>query len=222
MQAYLSYVRTSTSKRDQSANGNGYSFASQEASIKKFVETVEGGGVIIGSYSDQESGANNQRPGLVHCLEHAKRSGAIIVVARLDRLSRSLTFVSQLCDSKIPFRVAEMPSATPLTISIYAALAQEERRSISARVKAAMAAKKARHGEGIFGFRDKKKAVENMVNGIKSARDNHFKVIRPVIEELRSTGVVTLQGLADGLNRRGYFTRRNKPWVPTTVRRYAA
>ncbi len=217
MKTFLAYLRCSTKKKDQSLDG--YSFDSQFRAIEQYVAGIEGG-VIGATYTDQESGSNNQRDGLRRCLEHAKRVGGTIVVNRLDRLSRSLTFISQLCDSGIPFVVAEMPSATPLMISIYACMAQEEKLSIQKRVRAGMLAAKLRGRT--FGAPDKVAAVQNMNAGARRAKEDHKKVIYPIVEELRSVGVNTLQALCDALNRRGYLTRRNKLWSPSSLRLYLA
>src|SRR5690606_8029265 len=99
---------------------------------------------LIGEFTDIETGKNDNRPELRKAIELAKESNSTLVIAKLDRLSRNLTFISTLMDAKIKFVCTDMPDANELTIHIFAALAQWERIRIGERTRAALAALKAR------------------------------------------------------------------------------
>lgn len=212
------YLRTSTKKKVQDGI-DGFSFASQENACRQFVKN--NGGEVVGVFSDQASGAIRDRKGLVECLAFARETNATVLISRLDRISRQASFIMELCDKGVPFRVAEMPNATPFQISIYACLAQEERAAISARVKSAMAIAK-KLNKVKFGTKTPAVSVAAMNAGARAAKQKHFETIKPVIDDIRSTGVVGLKNIADCLNRRGYLTRRNNPWTPSSLWRYAA
>jgi DNA invertase Pin-like site-specific DNA recombinase len=93
---------------------------------------------IVSEYTDIESGKNDTRPQLLLAIEEAKKCNAHLLIAKLDRLSRNVGFIYMLRDSKIDFTCCDMPHATPVTIGIFAVLAQDERERISQRTKAAL------------------------------------------------------------------------------------
>ena len=214
MQKLIAYLRTSTAKKVQGVNG--YSFESQSYSIEQYAKRT--GGTIVATFSEQESGAVNNRPELMKALEMAKsmKGEATICIAKLDRLSRDAAFLIQLSKSGVQFKCMDMPECDHFTISLFAVLAERERVTIAARVKAAMEAAKRRGVK--LGGPNPVRSVELMNAGARQAK-NSFKIqILPVIEEIKSAGVTTLQGIADALNRRGYSSRRNGKFHPSTVR----
>jgi len=99
---------------------------------------------LLAEFTDVETGKNDNRPQLIKAIDLAKQSNSILVIAKLDRLSRNLTFISTLMDAKIKFLCCDMPDANELTIHIFAALAQWERVRIADRTRAALQALKAR------------------------------------------------------------------------------
>jgi DNA invertase Pin-like site-specific DNA recombinase len=99
---------------------------------------------ILAEYVEVESGKRNDRPELAQAIEHARREGATLIIAKLDRLARSVAFIFALRDSGVKFIACDMPEANTLTIGLLAALAQHERELISERTKAALRAKKTR------------------------------------------------------------------------------
>ncbi|GAB3539443.1 recombinase family protein [Spirosoma fluminis] len=130
---YVVYYRVSTRAQGESGLG----LEAQRSAVVNFVK-----GVIVAEYTEVESGKKNQREQLAAAIERAKKEGAVLVIAKLDRLSRNASFIFTLRDSGVNFQCVDMPDANTLTISIFATLAQHERELISSRTKAALAAKK--------------------------------------------------------------------------------
>lgn len=130
--SYVAYYRVSTR-----AQGNsGLGLQAQQTAVAGYVK-----GTVIAEYTEVESGKNNQRLQLTAAIDHAKRVGATLIIAKLDRLSRNASFIFALRDSGVQFQCVDMPDANTLTIGIFATLAQHERELISSRTRAALAAK---------------------------------------------------------------------------------
>ena len=134
---YVAYYRVSTAKQGRSGLG----LAAQKDKIQKFSEER---GAVIAEFTEIESGRRDQRCVLWEAIEYAKQNDAKLVIARLDRFSRNVSFISKIMDEGIELTIAEMPDATTFQLHIFAALAQEERRLISERTKAALAQAKKR------------------------------------------------------------------------------
>jgi DNA invertase Pin-like site-specific DNA recombinase len=154
---------------------------------------------------------------------------ARLIVSKLDRLSRDLHFITELQRSGVQFTIAEMPEATELTIHIYAAMAQHERKEIGRRTKAALQAAKAsgnikkqgffgnpclKRGERIPGSGDTASANQAR----KSKADKFAMDIAQVINEELTPGQ-SLREIAEDLNNSGYRTARGKDWDATAVKR---
>jgi DNA invertase Pin-like site-specific DNA recombinase len=120
--------------------------------VQRFVASV-GGRIIAPEFVEVESGKHSDRPQLQAALARCRATGATLVIAKLDRLSRDLHFLTGLQKAGLPFVAADNPTANELTIHILAAVAQAERKAISDRTKAALAAAKAR-GVRLGGYRD--------------------------------------------------------------------
>jgi DNA invertase Pin-like site-specific DNA recombinase len=99
---------------------------------------------VIERFTEVESGKSNDRPELAKALRLAKLTGAVLVIAKLDRLSRNAAFLLTLRDSVVRFIAADMPDANDLTVGIMALVAEQERQAISKRTKEALKAAKAR------------------------------------------------------------------------------
>jgi DNA invertase Pin-like site-specific DNA recombinase len=134
---YVAYYRVSTVKQGKSGLG----LEAQKESVRAFVEKEE---ELIGEYVEVQSGRKDNREELWKAIRAAKEHKAKIVIARLDRFSRKVSFISGIMDQGVSLVVAEMPHATEFQLHIFAALAQEERRLISERTKAALAQAKKR------------------------------------------------------------------------------
>ena len=131
---FVPYYRVSTAKQGRSGLG----LEAQQASVQAYLKD----GQIVAEYIEVETGKRNDRPELAQAIEHARREGATLIIAKLDRLARSVAFIFALRDSGVKFIACDMPEANTLTIGLLAALAQHERELISERTTAALRAKK--------------------------------------------------------------------------------
>jgi DNA invertase Pin-like site-specific DNA recombinase len=184
-------------------------FAAQKLEqIAEFVEVETGKG----------ADALDRRPVLAAALAAARKAKAPIVVAKLDRLSRDVHFISGLMAHRVPFVVAELgPDVDPFMLHVYAAFAERERALISKRTKEALAAKRAQGA--VLGNRTNLAEVGARGHATMRVEADRFAAnVRPVIEDVRKAGATTLQEIADALNGRGVKTARGGRWHPTTVR----
>ncbi len=214
---YVAYYRVSTEKQGRSGLG-------LEAQEKAVQEYLNGGGwKILASFKEVESGKHDDRPELIKALAYCRSTGATLLVAKLDRLSRDAHFLLGLQKASVPFVAADMPQATELTVGIMALVAQEERKAISARTKAALAAAKAR---GVKLGTDNLTA-EGSLKGqqasrkVRSAKSDQFAAVTlPIIEELL-TEYPSLNKVAEQLNSRGILTARGNTgsWTAAAVSR---
>jgi DNA invertase Pin-like site-specific DNA recombinase len=190
---------------------------SQTDTVRRFVEKA--GGTVISEYCEVESGGktDRDRQELSKALSECRRVRATLVVAKLDRLSRNAEFLLSLQNGNVDFVCCDCPNVDRFTVGILALVAQRERELISERTKSALQMAKRR---GVhLGTRNPMKQVNLMVAGARKAKTDFKAKLTPLIEEIRQTGVSTLQGIADCLNRRGIPTRTGKAvWYPTTVK----
>ena len=126
---FVAYYRVSTDKQGRSGLG----LEAQQAAVQNFLN----GGTwqLVGEFTEVESGRKSERPELARAMALCKKLKATLVIARLDRLARNVHFISGLMEAKVKFVACDMPEATPFMLHIYAAVAQEEARAISARTK---------------------------------------------------------------------------------------
>src|SRR6185369_13986627 len=135
---WVAYYRVSTAK--QGASGLGL-----DAQRSAVTDYLDGGNwQLAAEFVEVESGRKNDRPELAKALATCRRTGAALIIAKLDRLARNVAFVSNLMEAGVEFTAVDFPTANRLTIHILAAVAEHEREMISARTKAALAAAKAR------------------------------------------------------------------------------
>lgn len=228
----VTYYRVSTAKQGRSGLG----IAAQRAAVADFCASR--GCEQMGEFEEQESGKRNDRPELIKALHRAKVTGATLVIAKLDRLSRNMAFLATLQDAGTKFIAADMPEANELTIHIMAAMAQAERKAISKRTKEALAAAKVRaeaNGIGIkadgtpwkngaklgsplgakaFGpYRGNKPAVD----AIKAKAKAFALDVMPIIEVARGEGHTSLRAIAAELNKHEIVTARGGKWGPQSV-----
>ena len=197
---YVSYIRTSTKSQ---TNG----LEAQRTSLDQFLKSYDG--IQIAEYCEQESGSKDNRIELQKALAHCKKEKATLLVAKLDRVSRKVSFIATLMESSISLKVAEMPNSDTFQLHIYAALAEQERQMISQRTKAALAVKKAQGV--ILGRGDKEKVAQEA--------KEFALTITPSVELLREQGIKSLNGIAKGLNKMGITTRSGGVWQAIQVKR---
>ena len=170
---------------------------------------------VLERFCDVEGGSKADSQ-LTAAIALAKRTGATLLVARLDRLSRSVAFIATLMeDKKLDFRVATMPTACQINLHIYAALAEQEREFISKRTKAALQAAKAR-GVKLGGARPEAEARHAAV---KATADGNAVRVSKAIKSHRLAGA-THREIAEHLNQLKVTTARGGAWYATTVRNY--
>lgn len=212
MQQYVTYKRVSTA--DQGRSGLG--LKAQARDIQLFLDTFSDVPFeILGEFVDIQSGGDSDRPQMAKAIALAKRTGAELLVAKLDRLSRKVSFVAQLMDDpKLALRVAQMPYADKFQLHIYAALAEQERDFISARTKAALKEAKAR-GKKLGGLRD---ATMKRNEAVKANAQRRAEKLAGVIIPMREAGR-SLREISDEMNKLEVPTARGGAWTATQVKR---
>jgi hypothetical protein len=211
---FVAYYRVSTDK--QGLDGNG--IEAQKQSVARYLASVDC--ELIGSFEEVESGADNTRPQVASAIQLARSKKAVLVIAKLDRLTRNAAFLLQLQDSGVDFVACDMPNADKLSVGIIALLAQRERQLISERTKAGLAVAKQRGAK-----LGNPKATEAWIKAMASIkkRKHEFATQALVsIQEIQSTGVTTLAKIADCMNKRGEKTPRGGRWTGTAVKRVLA
>jgi len=212
MQQYVIYTRVSTAEQGKSGLG----LQAQERDIELFLSNYSAVPYeIIGEYRDILSGADDDRPELSKALALVRKTGAELLIAKLDRLSRKVSFIATIMDDpKVRLRVASMPNADKFQLHIYAALAEQERDFISKRTKAALAEAKAR-GTKLGGLRDKTMQRNVAIQAkAKAEAERVMKVVKP----LRDAGQ-SLTAIAITLNDMKVATSRGGQWTAMQVSR---
>lgn len=220
MTKFIAYYRVSTAKQGKSGLG----LETQENATASYTKNVNG--QILESFTDIESGSKDNRPELQKALRKCRLTGATLLIAKLDRLSRNRRFLMDLQDSSIKFVCCDMPEANNFTVGLLACLADYERELISERTKAALKAAKARGVKmgnpnlNLVRNTDTTKATEAMK--VKAAARN--TELKEVIAEIRleSSEALSLRGIAQRLNEAGYTTARGLMFQANSVRRVLA
>jgi len=212
----VGYERVSTAR--QGASGLG--IEAQRQAIDGFV--AQRGGILIARFTEVESGRNPDRPELKQALHLAKVTGATLVIAKLDRLSRNAAFLLTLRDSGVRFSAVDLPEANDLTVGIMALVAQQEREAISKRTKEALAIARSRgvklgNPNGAAALRRSGQSGTALRATIARNAERHARDLAPVLEDIRSGGATSLRAIAAELNERGMLTRRGGRWHVSTV-----
>jgi DNA invertase Pin-like site-specific DNA recombinase len=213
----VAYERVSTARQGRSGLG----LAAQRQAIEAFAGAR--GSEVLARFTEVESGRTNARPELEMALALAKLTGATLVIARLDRLSRNAPFLLTLRDSGVRFLACDMPEANDLTVGVMALVAQQEREAISRRTSEALAAAKARgvklgNPNGAAALRRAGKGGAALQATVRKNADDFAAELAPVVAEIQAAGHTSLRGIAAELNARGIRTRRGGRWHVSNVR----
>ncbi|HEY8614072.1 MAG TPA: recombinase family protein [Roseomonas sp.] len=213
----VALYRVSTAEQGHSGLG----LEAQQASVRAFV--ADQGWNLVAEHQDIASGKDDRRSGFQAALTRCRQLGAVLVAARLDRITRRAHTLSQLLEDGISIRAADMPGADDLMMRVYAAMAQKERELISERTRAALAAARAR-GVVLGGDRGWRPpsppcpAAAAQARQDEAARTAHRLALE--LEALRGEGITTNAGMARALMEKGVPTPRGSAtWTHTTVAR---
>ena len=210
MAKYITYLRVSTTKQGHDGLGIG----AQRAAVQQYLARRDHD--LLAEYIEVESGRNADRPELAKALAQAKRNKATLVIARLDRLARSVAFISTMMEAGVAFLACDMVDASPLTLHIMAAVAEAEAKAISQRTRAAMQAAKAR-GIQLGNSVNLAEAQQIARQAIIKKADDRATTLLPIIRQIVAGGENSLHRVADRLNEMGIRTARNGSWHGTTV-----
>ena len=197
---YVGYYRVSTEQQGRSGLG----LESQQNAVREYANT---NGTLIGEYEEVVSGKSTKHDVLDMALAQARREKGCLLVKRLDRFSRRVSFISWLLEQGVDLEVVEMPNATTFQIHIYAALAEEERRMISQRTKAAL--KVAKDRGVVLGVNGRVLAIQNHNDAVEFATETLGKV---------NTTNRSYSSIARELNDLGLTTYRGGRFYPQTVK----
>ena len=216
MPKIVTYLRVSTDGQGRSGLG----LEAQRETLARFASAE--GFDLAREFVEVETGkgadALERRPLLRQALDEARRLKCAIAVAKLDRLSRDVHFISGLMAQRVPFVVAELGAdVDPFVLHLYAALAEKERAMISRRTKDALRAAKARGV--VLGNPRLSEAREAAKASQRAAKAGYEANVRPIIDEIKRSGAVTLRAIADALNARGVQKARGGRWHAESVAR---
>lgn len=216
-QRLVAYERVSTARQGKSGLG----LEAQRNTIETFAN--QKGATVLGRFTEVESGRKADRPELGKAIDLARLTGAMLVIAKLDRLSRNAAFLLTLRDSGVRFLAVDMPEANDLTVGIMALVAQQEREAISRRTKEALAVAKARgvklgNPNGAAALRRAGKGGVALRTAVAANADAFAGSLASVIAEIRGKGHCSLRAIAGELNVRGMMTRRGGKWQVSNVK----
>jgi DNA invertase Pin-like site-specific DNA recombinase len=213
MKKYIAYYRVS--RKEQGISGLG--LLAQRSSVQKYVSSQDG--IILDEFTEIETGTNKRERVAIHkAILQAKNDGAVLVIAKLDRLARNVSFVSSLMDAGIEFVAVDMPSANNFTIHIFSALAEQEAMLISSRTKQALAELKKK---GTVLGSPKNLNASARAKGLKTIKENAInndrnRQAQSVILSCKERGMSYRQ-IAEYLNELNFKTRYGNKFLAPTV-----
>ena len=201
---FVAYYRVSTARQGMSGLG----LEAQRAAASIYLAT--NCGKMLAEITEVESGKKNQRPELRTAIEMCRKTGATLLIAKLDHLARNVAFIANLLESGVCFVAVDMPNADRFMMHVYAAMAEEEGRRISERTRAALASAKAR-------------GIRLGVNGValaahhKAAAEGRALAIEDTLRRLIRTESLTFRQAAERMNAMQVPTAGGKGWHSTSV-----
>jgi DNA invertase Pin-like site-specific DNA recombinase len=208
-QRFVTYYRVSTDRQGRSGLG----LEAQQEAVSQFLAGRNA--LVLCTFVEVESGGKDDRPKLREAIAACQRGKATLLIAKLDRLARSVAFIANLMDGNTEFIACDMPEASRLLLHVMAAFAEHERRIIGERTKAALAAAKAR-------------GVRLGANGAELARKHKSSAaafaltMQPSVEAAIRSGARTSRHLATYLNGANILSREGGRWHPASVSRLLA
>lgn len=213
---FVSYLRVSTDRQGRSGLG----LEAQRGAVSGFLNG--GRWSLVQEFVEVESGKRIDRPELAKALALCRAHRATLLVAKLDRLARDAHFLLGLEKAGVEFVACDMPSANRLTVGIMAMVAEEERRMIAARTKAALAAAKAR-GVKLGGFRGRAGTAEDAAHARavrQGMADDRAEALAPILARIDPEGALSLRAVAAALEAEGVPTVSGKGrWTAAGVQR---
>lgn len=212
---FVAYYRVSTERQGRSGLG----VEAQQSAVRHHLSDCKG--QMVKEFTEVESGKLNERPELTRALHLCKVTGAKLLIAKLDRLSRNASFLLSLRDSGVRFVCADNPEANELTIGILAVVAEDERLRISERTKAALQVAKIKGAR--LGNPNGAKAIKDLgnkaaVQKIRTLARNRAADIKPIIIEICGGKPASLSQIAEELTKRGIETPRGGKWHRSSVK----
>lgn len=214
MARYVAYFRVSTAQQGRSGLG----IEAQKAAVNAFLKPADR---IVATFTEVESGKTAARPQLTAALAAARAHKAVLLIAKLDRLSRNVAFIATLLESDVRLVACDMPEADRSWLQMAAVWAEREARLISDRTRAALAAAKAR-GVVLGGW--KGHAMSPLVTAagqaaVRAQAQERASSLAPIVADLRAKGMHTATAIADALNDLGIPTPRDGRWHPASAAR---
>ena len=211
----ISYLRVSTSKQSESRLG----LEAQQQAVKNFLNT-QPQAKLLDEYIEIESGRKNKRPILEQAINHCHLTNSTLLIAKLDRLSRDVHFLTGLMKENVRFIACDNPQANELTVQLLSVVAADEVRNCSLRTKAALQAAKARGVVLGNPYLDLVRNTDttNAREQFKSNTKKFYQRIHPVIASLQEKGFISYRSIATELNRLGFQSRQGKNFFGSTVK----
>lgn len=213
MANYIAYYRVSTAKQNLGLDA-------QKSAVERYLNNIEGAN-LVGQYSEKESGKNDNRSELLKAIAECKRTNAKLIIAKLDRLSRNVSFVFALKDAGVEFTACDLPEFNTLTLAIFCGLAQQERELISSRTKAALSELKhkgVKLGRPDASFSDTDRAKAAQSNRNKAMCNPNTQKAVSMIKLLKPT-TPSITEIANALNAGGFQTAQGSKFTACTVSR---
>lgn len=225
MKNYITYTRVSTTKQSLGLDA-------QSELINQYIKSHKG--VIIHNYSEKESGSNNNRPELLKAIEHCKQTNSILLVAKLDRLTRSVYFLQTIIQSNIHFVIADNPNITPFTLNILSSVAEHELLTIKERINATLSIIKKNIKENGYHITKQGKIINKLGSSYVIKEEDRLKGLEVIKQKklnnennIKAHSMITLLNdkgynytkIANYLNDKGFKTSKGKQFSHTTVRR---
>ena len=216
MTHFISYLRVSTRRQN-------LGLSAQRTMISNYISA--NGGEVISEYQEKESGKNDNRPQLMAALAECKRTGATLLIAKLDRLSRKVSFVFALRDSGVKFLACDLPQFNVLTLAVFVGLAEQERELIASRTKAALASRYEKEEWAVSHTNAHKFDDDCRLKSLdvrrESAKENQYNKRAYAAIKL-ALGSMGFNALADYLNQNGFTTAKGGVWRGNQVKRLIA